>query len=636
MAAIERDGDVIVVNATFSEKELVKQVPGSAWSSRDHRWTVPLSWAACLQLRALFTTNLDIGPQLTEWSWGEAARIKMAMDIREDTGNGRARPPGQNQLFPFQDVDVEFTAVAGNALISHEMGLGKTITALASLKTHANLPALVICPNTTKTGWFRQTQTWYPEAHPYVISGSAIQRRKLLAEAKKDPKALVIINIEAVRMFSRLAPFGSIRLAKCSQCDPSTDRKPSVCEVHRRELNDFGFKTIILDEAHRIKDPKSKQTRACWAVGHDASVERRWALTGTPIANHIGDLWSVMHFVEPIEYATKSKFVDRYALVAWNAFGGLDIVGVNPATRDEFQKIFHPRFRRMLKVQVREQLPIHQRSQVWVEMGPKQAKAYKEIESQLITLIDDEPMTVPNNLTKMMRLLQLASSYADIEWVNVPDKCRNPKHDLEPDRFRRGSCTCCFDHQELIVHLAEPSPKLDALEELLDGTDKPVIIAAESKQLIMLAAKRFDKNRKNEPYGLITGDQDEWERDKAIKQLQHGDLRAILMTIGAGGTGVDGLQAADTMIFLQRSWSMVNNIQAEARIDRIGSTSDSVHYIDIICRDTVEERKQHPALAAKFTRLDEITQDRARLAALGQTSHELELEVEQLSGGFIL
>jgi SNF2 family DNA or RNA helicase len=359
-------------------------------------------------------------------------------------------------------------------------------------------------------------------------------------------------------------------------------------------------------------------------------------LTGTPIANHVGDLWSVMHFLHPIEWATKSKFVDRYALVAWNAFGGLDIVGVNPATRDEFQKIFHPRFRRMLKVQVRDQLPIHQRTQVWVDMGIKQAKAYKEIESQLITLIDDELMTVPNNLIKTMRLLQLASSYADVNWVDAPDKCRQPKHDLEPDRFPRGSCTCCFDHKELIVHLAEPSPKLDALEELLDGTDKPVIIAAESKQLIMLTAGRFDKNRKHEPYGLITGDQDEWERDRTIKRLQNGDLRAVLMTLKAGGTGVDGLQAADTMIFLQRSWSMIDNIQAEARIDRIGSTAESVHYIDIICRGTVEERKQHPALAAKFTRLDEITQDRAKLAALGQTSAELELEVDQLTRGFIL
>src|SRR5690606_18354914 len=94
------------------------------------------------------------------------------------------------------------------------------------------------------------------------------------------------------------------------------------CQVHPKVLNGFGFKTVICDEAHMIKEPRSQQTRAVWAVGHDPSVKQRIALTGTPVANNPADIWSIMHFLQPDEFPVRGAFIDRYCPQAWNAYGG--------------------------------------------------------------------------------------------------------------------------------------------------------------------------------------------------------------------------------------------------------------------------------------------------------------------------
>lgn len=633
-AEISEDGATITVDTKWTEKELIKLIPGSRWSQATRTWSVPLTWPACLQLRGIFTNDLEVGPKLTQWSWTQRQRrIEPSLRLRNELSV--EDPESIGDLYPFQAAGVEFVKAAdGRCLIGDQLGLGKTITALTSIHALEALPALVICPNGVKKSWADKAMVWLPEATVYLLHGSATVRRRQLTEAAQDPSALVILNIESVRLWSRLAPYGSIRLKRCSQCDPAhgdVDLTAGRCEVHPKPLNDFGFKMVILDEAHRVKDPKSKQTRACWAVGHGPTVHHRLALTGTPIANHIGDLFSVMHFIAPREWPTKSKIVDRYALQSWNAYGGLDVVGVNPTNRDEFYGILDPRFRRVLKDQVLEQIPVKTRDVRWVEMTPKQATAYREVERHLMAELDDGSLlTVANNLVKATRLTQLASSYANVDWVpqdlTSESTCdcwsrQLPSHDAD-----------CPDGVKILVTLAEPSPKLDAMEEILDelGPDYPVIIAAQSRQLIDLAAARFKKNRPRERFGLITGAQDEWERDKAIKMLQAGDIRAVLMTNGAGGTGVDGLQVSDTMIVLQRSWSMIENTQLEGRIDRIGQKSQTVNVIDIVAQGTIEETKLWPRLAEKFERLEEINRDRAKLAALGKSTEVWDLEEIQI------
>ena len=600
------DGDRIVVQTHWLEKDQIRLIPGVRWDANLRVWYLPLSWAAGVQLRGVFGAKLTYGDGLLRWAREERARrIEPSLKLRELTSYYEQF--SDTRLYEFQRAGVAWLLTAGSCLLGDEMGTGKTVQILAAMERAVkSLPAVVVCPNSVKHTWAREVDKWLPLAMPYVVEGSAAQRAKILKAAADDPTALVIINIEAVRSHSRLAPFGSTRLAACPDCgghDPRTT--PARCEVHPRELNTIPFKTVIVDEAHRIKDPNAKQTRACWAVGQGKTVTTRYALTGTPIANDPSDLWSVMHFVEPKEYPRKSAFVDRYCLLSWGTYGGIDVKGIHPEHRQEFYSIFDPRFRRMPKALVLPQLPPKIYTTRHVDLTPKQSKAYRDIADTLVTRLPDGSLMVArDDLVAQTRLLQFSSATMQ----------------STPDGFR----------------MCDPSPKVDALIEIWEERGgRPFAACAEHRQLIDLAALRFDKLKI--PYGRITGGQQPWERDQTLRDFQDGKLDVLLFTLKAGGTGLT-MTAADLIVFLQRSWSMIDNRQAEDRVHRIGSeVHESIQVVHLIAQGTVED-VQVERLIEKSLRLDEITRDRARLAAagidaevgLGVSMAELDLEAEKI------
>lgn len=614
MAHLAYEDGTLTISSEWTEKELIKSIPGSRWNPKLKHWTLPDAWASFVTSKGVLGDRLTYSQEVIDRLWYEhRSRIEPSMLLREALSFSVGHTFDQ-RLYDYQAVGASWLNVAGNALLADEMGTGKTMQTLAAIKYRGEkaLPALVICPNTVKIPWAKAIVDWFSEATPYVVNGSAAQRKKILDEAKKDHNAIVIMNIESVRLFSRLAPFGSTRLKRCRECDKVNGEegvRPAQCEVHAKALNSFGFKTVVLDEAHRIKDPKSKQTRACWAVGHNDTVTWRIALTGTPLANHPGDLWSIMHFLSPDEFSNKSKFVNRYCLQTWNSFGGMDIVGVSPSTKEELFKIIDPRIRRVTKDLVLKQLPPKIRSVHFVEMSTKQRKAYNELDHNLITrLSDGSLMVTPNNLVAATRHIQLASAYLNI---------------IKPD---------ANDETTWVYKMCDPSPKLDALEELMDDITGSLVIAAESRQLIELASARLEK--KCISHALITGNVPQGLREKALNDFQSGRIKVLLFTIKAGGTGLT-MTAADTMIFLQRSWSMVDNLQAEDRVHRIGSEIHSaINYIDIVCQDTIEDT-QIKRLHEKAARLEEIVRDRERRQRAGVSVYDLIVEEEKIQNSFL-
>lgn len=577
-------GGHIVINAEWRLKELCKSLPGASWDTKTSVWRIPLSWAGCLALRSTFRDSLVIGEGLAAWAATEKlTRIDPSNALRDVD----ISEVGDQDLFPHQRAGVEFLATAKRALLADEPGLGKTAQAIRALKKmHDNgeqvFPALVICPNTLKKNWEREFDRWWPGVNVTVINGSATKRR-----AQFDQQSdVIVINWESLRTHSRLSSYGSIALARCIDCKGHDSRiTPARCEVHTRELNEIDFKAVIADEIHRSKDPKSKQTRALWAATGDANI--RYALTGTPIANNVIDLWPILHWLEPKEWPSKTKWIDRMIDTMINAFGGMMVLGVKAHMEDEFYAAINPRMRRMLKSRVLPWLPEVITERRDVEMGAKQAKAYKQMLEHMITLLESgDSLIASNPLTQTLRLLQFASSYADVS----VDETGKEK-----------------------VTLSDPSCKVDALMDDIKNGDfgeDSVAVCAVSRQLIEILSARLTKE--GIEHGLITGAQDQDERQKSIDDFQSGKTKWILFTAQAGGVGVT-LTTARRLVMLQRPWSLVDYKQALDRVHRIGSEiHDCVIITDYVTEGTVEERVIQ-ALDTKSDNFEQIVRDKEQL-----------------------
>jgi len=566
----------IVLLSEFRDKDLCKSIPGARWDPQDRVWRVPLSWSSCKALRGVFGDRLELGPALAHWAWNlRNDLVDPALKLRLELDH-EAMGAYEPRLFPFQRAGVAFLTLVKRALLADEMGSGKTvqvITALRWLNEHDEgaLPLLIICPNAMKRTWERELHTWWPGLRIGVITGGAADRKKIFMAARAHDIDVVIMHWEVARLHSRLAPYGSIRL--------------SDKDKEAKELNLIPWRAAILDEAHKMKNPQAQQTRAVWAAMRGETVKYRFALTGTPIANAPHDMWALLHALSPEEFPSKTRYVDRYCLLSWNAFGGLDVIGLRPDTADEFYAIVDPRMRRMPKKLVLTQLPPITREKRIIEMSTKQRKAYEEMSTSMVTRLEDGDVIITTNpIAQLTRLIQFSSSYAE---VNDEDK----------------------------VRLIAPSNKVDALLEILDEVDEKegVVVFAQSRQLIMLASEALTKEKIS--HALIVGGQSDAERQQAIENFQASQVRVILCTVAAGGVGIT-LTRSRICVFMQRSFSLVDNVQAEARIHRIGSEHhDNVVIIDIVSEGTVDEHIID-ILVTKGERLEEVVRDRATLAKL--------------------
>jgi SNF2 family DNA or RNA helicase len=499
---------------------------------------------------------------------------------------------GDEALFPHQRAGVAFLSTAKRALLADEPGLGKTAQAIRALKELHDkgediFPILIVCPNTLKKNWAREFAHWWPESVvTQVIKGSAAQRKKQFEE----PAQVFIINWESLRAHSRLAPYGSVALTRCRACGGQDEKITETrCEVHLRELNHKDFKAVVADEIHRSKDPKSKQSRALWSASGNAQI--RFALTGTPIANNVVDLWAILHWLSPKDWPSKTKWIDRNVDIMLNAFGGMMVLGVKPAMQEEFYKSVNPYMRRMLKKIVLPHLPPVMTERRDVEMSTKQKKAYDQMRELMIAELESgDILSAPSVLTQTIRLLQFASSYATMEVDEETGESR--------------------------ATLTAPSCKVDALMEDIengDFGDDSVAVSAVSKQLINLLSAELTKAKI--AHGLITGDQDEDERQKAIDDFQSGYTKWILFTAQAGGVGIT-LTAARRLIMLQRPWSLVDHRQVLDRVHRIGSEiHDSIVITDYVTEGTIEERVIQ-VLETKSDNFEQIVKDKEKLLKL--------------------
>lgn len=497
------------------------------------------------------------------------------------------------KLLSFQRAGVAFLVKNRRALLCDPMGTGKTAQLIRTLQVLQELgenpfPALVVCPNSLKLStWARELSTWAPEITAQVVDGNATKRRKQLA-SEAD---VFILNWEAVRLHSRLAGYGTIAL---------TDK-----EKEPKELNKLGLRTVILDEAHKASEPTTAQTRAVWAVLHDA--EFRFLASGTPVVRNIGSFWALAHGVEPAWFPAKTKYLDYFADTSINTFGGLEVHGIKPTTRDQFFKIVDPLMRRIPKEAALPHLPPILPEQIrYTAMSAKQKKAYDEMERDMIAQLNDL-LVAKNLLSQLIRLNQLACAHGEV----VEGVKQEKQAVWDGDEWTEQMVEVATAD----LKLTAPSSKVDDLMDLLEelGEDEPLVVAAVSRQLIELAADRLKKAKIS--YGLITGAQSQYERDQAVQRFQNGQLRVVLFTVGAGAEGIT-LTRSRTLLFMQTPYSNVQYLQARDRVHRIGSERhDAIRIIKQITPGTVEERREE-LLEMKQMRMEEIVRDSEVLAKL--------------------
>ncbi|UVG35148.1 DNA helicase [Microbacterium phage Cece] len=598
----DKGKDYILIKSEMRYYDLLRTIPGAYWKANLNAWRMPLSWASCVQIKNSFGAELAPDDELTAWLQKEyTERVVPSTVLRDATELPEGE--GDPDLFPHQRAGVKFLAQSRRALLADEPGLGKTAQAIRGLteltrQGVTSFPAMVVCPNTLKQNWKREFEKWWPGIRVLVIDGTPAVRRKQF-EAYFHPKEgelrphVIVINWEALKLHSRLAPYGSVALKKCEEhggADPKVTA--AKCEVHDKELNQIEFAAVIADEIHRAKNPKSAQTRALWSATGDAAI--RFALTGTPQSGNVTDLWSIMHWLSPEEWPSKSKWIDRTVVTQDNAFGGTMILGLKPTQQQEFFDILNPRMRRMLKKVVLPFLPPILNQVRTVEMSAKQKKAYTDMEKSMIAEVEGGHLLVKTPLTRAKRLQQFATAYAEMI-EDGTDAHGNPKYR---------------------VKLSEPSSTAEAIAtDIIEGDFGPQSIAvmAVSSQLLELISARLTKA--NIPHGMITGDYSLDIRQNAIDAFQAGHTKVILYTAQAGGVGVT-LTKASVLLRAEIPYSLIDYLQANDRVHRIGSEQhESILIVDYFAKDTVQY-KTFEAIERKGLNFEEVVRDQDQLAKL--------------------
>jgi SNF2 family DNA or RNA helicase len=567
-ATLNPAGDKVLVDAPFRLAKLVKEVPGSRFS-KGGTWTVPATHHAMVQLYGnLGPGHLEFDDvllaKIASWKEDEAAR----QALRE-----RAMTPGcwdeglddcLRDARPYQVAALRFGQHAGSWVLGDDMGVGKTLTAIAWM---GSMSSLVVCPKAVQTSWLTSLNRWAPYEEHVLLTGSAVARRKLI-ERYRDSEApgALIVSYNQLPLHSRLAGWGGAKLTEA--------------EAEPKELNDLGFRTVVADEAHRLFNPKTKWTRAFWALGDAA--DRRLVMTGTPSESSPLDLWALLRAADPKSWASRSKFQDFYCATEVNPWGGVESIALRPERREEFHRLVNHTFVRRTKALVLPFLPPKVRLSRAVEMPPKLRKQYTDLAKQMTAELESGTLTLTDPLVLHARLVQAAS--ATLEVTGSTENADGTWSDQ--------------------VRMVEPAPKLDEMLQVLEDLGgEPLAVLARSRQLLDLAAARLQKL--DIPYSSVVGGMSPEEIGNATGLYNSGDVRVILISLGAGAEGLS-LTRGSTCLFLDKSYRQLENRQGEDRLHGIGRgdhAAGQLTIIELTTLGTVEERR-----AEKLRDKDEMSE----------------------------
>ena len=424
----------------------------------------------------------------------------------------------QGTLRPYQERGLSWlhflSRLGLGGILADDMGLGKTAQTLSLLLTDRKGPTLLICPMSLVSNWQKEAARFAPSIRVYVHHGASRSRADL------DEADLVITTYgTAVR-------------------DLST-------------LNEISWERVVCDEAQAIKNSGTRQAQAVRTI----KARTRIALTGTPVENHLAELWSIMDFCNPGLLGPAKRFRRRFQ-------EPIEVRQDEDAAA-ALKRATGPFVLRRLKTDktIISDLPEKNEMKVWCTLTPEQATLYQAVvEDMMATIENTEGIERRGNvLAAMTKLKQV---------------CNHPAHLLKD-----GS------------RLSARSGKLALLEELaeeiIEDEDKALIFTQYSEWGSLLQpylAAHLDR-----PVLWLHGGLSKARRDEMVERFQTDDEPMLfLLSLKAAGTGLN-LTAANHVVHFDRWWNPAVEDQATDRAFRIGQSRD-VQVRKFICTGTLEEK----------------------------------------------
>tara|TARA_R100000008_G_C3586789_1_gene173099 strand:+ start:777 stop:3059 length:2283 start_codon:yes stop_codon:yes gene_type:complete len=326
----------------------VKSIPGRKFNMDEKHWTIPVSHGHTLfkELDGYYQPLADAikgVPEVEEYLEGALKRVALSQAADLDDEELKASiaerlskvfPEGKS-LYPFQYAGVAFAELAGGrCLIGDDMGIGKTIQALAYAALHPEQwPVAVVCPANVKFNWAKEIEAWLPDATCSVVKNGK--------DAIQDTD-FIVINYDL--MYKRAD-----------------------------DLQVAGVNMCIIDESHYLKNKDTKRSRATLHLAN--TCEAVLCLSGTAITNRPMEFYTTLNLLRPSQFSNEYQFKQRYTNAYHNGYGW-DYSGASN-TRELNERIRDFTIRR-LKAEVLKELPTKTRSFVPVQMESSELKEYMQ------------------------------------------------------------------------------------------------------------------------------------------------------------------------------------------------------------------------------------------------------------------
>jgi superfamily II DNA or RNA helicase len=470
---------------------------------------------AVLDLEDLLTTRWQDGAAIA----GKLARLRSPADIPD-----AALPDGFTaELRPYQQHGVNWLQHLRQndlgGLLADDMGLGKTAQTIAHIAIEAHEgrlqhPALVIVPTSLVPNWSAELARFAPHLRVTVLHGlDRHDRRREL-----DGTHVVITTY-------------------------------TVLTRDIEEMAELPWHMVVLDEAQAIKSSASKTTHAVCRL----RTQHRICLSGTPIENHLGELWSQFAFLMPGLLGTRKGFGRRYRTP-------IEKDG-DPVRRKQLTARIAPFILRRTKSAVATELPPKHTILRRITLGPEQRALYETIRAAMHDKVLQGIAARGAAQSKILvldALLKLRQVCCDPRLVKLPSAQR-----------------------------VDQSSKLDELMEMTSemiAEGRRILLFSQFTSMLDLMKPALDQA--GIPYVELRGDTT--DRAEPVRSFEAGDVPLFLISLKAGGRGLN-LTSADTVIHYDPWWNPAVEDQASDRAHRIGQTK-SVFVYKLIAADTVEER----------------------------------------------